>query len=359
MNAALARWHRQISSKHKKPWCLQLLQLMLVPPSWCYALLVQLRNWGFDRQIFKSYRSSLPVVSVGNLAAGGTGKTPTVDWLVKGFCALGKKPAIVSRGYGGRYRDQVGLVSDGNQLRMTAEQCGDEPLLLARRNPDCPLVVARRRADGVRTIEANFAVDVIILDDAFQHRQLARNVDLVLLDAQDPFGNGWTLPAGKLRETKGALKRADALLLTRAVAPPASSILGVPTYSSCHRLSATVTHLAGSCRDISRLKDKRVFAFAGLADNHQFFQAIGQLGIFPAHTLSLPDHVDYTAELVQSIASGAAGCDLLLTTEKDAVKLTADTFDLPCYYASLDLDVSGGEELIQQICNTLWREECP
>ncbi|MBW6510042.1 MAG: tetraacyldisaccharide 4'-kinase [Desulfuromonadales bacterium] len=355
MNELLVRWHRQISSSQKKTWWLRLLQLLLVPPSWCYSLLGQLRNWGFDRQIFASYRSSLPVVSVGNLAAGGTGKTPTVDWLVKGLSAMGKKPAIVSRGYGGRYRDQVGLVSDGNQLRMTAEQCGDEPLLLARRNPTCPLVVARRRADGVRYVEANTAADVIVLDDGFQHRQLARDVDLVLLDAKDPFGNGWTLPAGKLRESKSALKRADALLFTRTSEPLTLPIGGLPSYYSHHRLSANVTRLEGSCCDIGLIKNKKVFAFAGLADNQQFFQALGTLGVFPAGTLSLPDHVVYTTELQQSIFARATGCDILLTTEKDAVKLAGNMFELPCYYVGLDLDIANGQELLRLISSILWR----
>lgn len=355
MNDSLVRWHRQISSNQKKTWWLQLLQLLLVPPSWCYAVIGHLRNWGFDRQIFKSYRSSLPVVSVGNLAAGGTGKTPTVDWLVKGLCAIGKKPAIVSRGYGGSYRQQVGLVSDGQQLLMAANQCGDEPLLLARRNPTCSLVVARRRADGVRYIEANIAADVIVLDDGFQHRQLARDVDLVLLDARDPFGNGWTLPAGRLRETRDALKRADALLLTRTTEPPTLPMDGVPSYYSTHRLSEKVTCLDGSRCDISLFKNKKVFAFAGLADNQQFFQALGTLGVLPAVTRSLPDHVDYTPELQQAIAVGATGCDILLTTEKDAVKLAANMFELPCYYVGLDLDIVNGQELLRLISNILWR----
>jgi tetraacyldisaccharide 4'-kinase len=355
VNESLVRWHRQISSNQKKPWWLQLLQLLLVPPSWCYGWVGHLRNWCFDQQIFKSYRSSLSVVSVGNLAAGGTGKTPTVDWLVKGLCAMGKKPAIVSRGYGGGYRQKVALVSDGQQLLMVADQCGDEPLLLARRNPTCPLIVARRRADGVRYIEDNLAVDVIVLDDAFQHRQLARDFDLVLLDAHDPFGNGWTLPAGKLRERKGALGRADALLLTRATETPVLSMPGVPIYYSRHRLSAKVTQLDGSSCEIDLLNDKKIFAFAGLADNQQFFESISALGVVPVAILSLPDHVDYTPDLVQSIITRANGCDLLLTTEKDAVKLAADMFELPCYYVCLHLDIVNGRDLLQLIGKILRR----
>jgi tetraacyldisaccharide 4'-kinase len=238
---------------------------------------------------------------------------------------------------------------------MTADQCGDEPLLLARRNPTCPLVVARRRADGVRYIEAKISADVIVLDDGFQHRQLARDVDLVLLDAQDPFGNGWTLPAGKLRETKGALKRADVILLTRATEASTLPMSGVTSYYSHHRLSEKATRLDGSCCDVREMNSKKVFAFAGLADNQQFFQALGTLGILPAGTMSLPDHVDYTTELRQIIAAGATGCDLLLTTEKDAVKLAGNMFELPCYYIGLDLDIVNGQELLRLISNMLWR----
>jgi tetraacyldisaccharide 4'-kinase len=130
---------------------------------------------------------------------------------------------------------------------------------------------------------------------------------------------------------------------------------GLPTYYSRHRLSENVTRLDGSCCDLSLFKNKRVFAFAGLADNQQFFQSLGALGVLPAVTMSLPDHVDYTKELQQSIAARARGCNILLTTEKDAVKLAGNMFELPCYYVSLDLDIANGQELLRLISNLLWR----
>jgi len=171
--------HRQISCSGNHPLWHHLLVALLLVPSCCYGLVIRLRNWAYDRRLIGAYRSSLPVLSVGNLAIGGTGKTPTVDWLMKKFQQQGKRPAIVSRGYGGNYTSVAAIVSDGDQIKMTADQCGDEPLLLARRNPDCPVVIARNRAEGVRKI--------------------VRDLDLVLLDATDPFGNGWTFPACKLR----------------------------------------------------------------------------------------------------------------------------------------------------------------
>ncbi len=346
-----------MSSSAPRPLGLKLLLLLLLPLSWCYSFALQLRNRAFDRKLLSSYPSSLPIVSVGNIAVGGTGKTPTVDWLVKGFAGQGKRAAIISRGYGGSYREAAAVVSDGCQMTMTADQCGDEPLLLARRNPGCPVVVARRRTEGVRYVEDHFDVDVIVLDDAFQHRRLARDFDLVLLDATDPFGNGWTLPAGKLRERKSALNRADALLLTRSTEKADLPNLRLPTFHSRHCLSSMVTDLEGTTCDVNKLNNKKVYAFAGLADNQRFFEGLSSLGIVPVRNRSLPDHVAYVPEVLRSIATEAAGCDVLLTTEKDAVKLSDNMFELPCYYVCLHLDIVEGGELMQLINRRLWRQK--
>jgi len=348
--------HRQIS--HSGPHLLwqQLLIALLVVPSCCYGLMVCLRNWVYDRHLIEIYKSRLPVLSVGNLAIGGTGKTPTVDWLVKKFNQQGQRPAIVSRGYGGKYSAAVAIVSDGHDIRMTVEQCGDEPLLLARRNPDCPVVIARNRAEGVREVEKLFDADLVILDDGFQHRKIFRDLDLVLLDAFDPFGNGWTLPAGKLRELKGALKRADILMLTRATDQISNPVAKIPTFSSCHRLSSSVNSLNGQSRNLTQLKGLRVLAFAGISDPNGFFDALRECGFTLQKTVYLPDHVEFTATVIASLNHAAKHCDLLLTTEKDFVKLKADAFDLPCYSVGLELDISDGDQLMQMINEKLWRK---
>ena len=357
MISLFARWHHQVSTSDPKPLLLKLLLLFLLPPSWCYAIIVWFRNWAYDYQLLSSYQSSLPIISVGNITVGGTGKTPTVDWLVKAFTAAGKRIAIVSRGYGGSYQQAVAVVSDGCQIMMAAEQCGDEPLLLARRNPECPIIVARQRAAGVRYVEEHLDVDVIVLDDAFQHRRLARDVDLVLLDARDPFGNRWTLPAGKLREGISALKRADVLLLTRSDSMVDLPDCSRPFFHSRHCLSLTVTALDGITCHIDELKNKNICAFSGLADNQRFLETLSEHGVVPDRFCSLPDHVVYVPETLEMISTEAAGCDLLLTTEKDAVKLAANMFELPCYYVGLHLEITDGEGLIELISHKLWRQE--
>lgn len=352
----LAPLHRQFSSSGAHPFWQQLLVFLLVVPSWCYGLVMELRNWAYDRRWIGAYKSSLSVLSVGNLAAGGTGKTPTVDWLIKKFYQQGRRPAIVSRGYGGSYRDAAAIVSDGHNIRMTAAQCGDEPLLLARRNPACPVVVARCRAEGVRKVEQLFDADLVILDDSFQHRKIDRDLDLVLLDAIDPFGNGWTLPAGKLREKKSALRRADILLLTRAGDRIPSVEPDIPTFISRHRLSTCITDLNGRSVDWNQLSGLAVMAFAGIADPNGFFTALGDCGIRLEKTLCLSDHADYTPAVIAILNQAARHCDLLLTTEKDCVKLTADMFELPCYAVGLELDVPDGDKLMHLISQTLWRK---
>lgn len=346
--------HRQANSVGPKSVTARLMTLLLLPPSWLYALVARLRASAYERHLFPVYQANLPVLSVGNLAAGGTGKTPTVDWLIKQLQQREKKPAVVSRGYGGTYRERVGVVADGQSHLMTAEQCGDEPLLLARRNPGVPVVVARRRADGIRYLERAGGVDVVILDDGFQHRAVARTLDLVLLDATNPFGNGWTLPAGMLREGKGALKRADILLLTRAQDAVTFACADKPVFFSRHQLADVACDLYGAATPLAALQHLKIAAFAGIADPESFFVALRRLGLQLETTIPLSDHVTYTPEVVQRLNVAAGGCQLLLTTEKDGSKLTPDMFSLPCYTVGMVLAIANAESLMTTITQKLW-----
>ena len=207
-----------------------LLFCLLLPLSLMYGLISWLRAVVYRQGWLPRYRARVPVISVGNLAVGGTGKTPVVDWLLKEAARQGKRVAVVSRGYGGSYKAKVGVVADGTGVCLSAAAAGDEPVLLARRNPGAIILVARKRAAGVAYATTRFAVDLVVLDDAFQHHAVERDLDLVLLDALRPFGNRWPLPAGLLREFPRALARADLLLLTRAGADPQLEPLGLPVY---------------------------------------------------------------------------------------------------------------------------------
>lgn len=305
-----------------------------------FETLSQLRAYCYDRNVLSVYRSTLPVVSVGNLAVGGTGKTPVTDYLLKLVAHKGLKPAVVSRGYGGDYSGSYALVSDGKQVLLDAQQCGDEPLLLAKRNPGTVVVVARRRADGLRYLEENFVINLVILDDGFQHMQVARDLDIVLLDSAKPFGNGYVLPAGILRERRTELARADLVLLTRyaGISLP-EDYFSAPVLRCRHRLGGQIKSLAGEVVSFDWLKEQRVVLFAGVADPLGFFQSVQKLGVEASACLTFSDHVEYGQTEIKRINEATEAGGVLLTTEKDAVKLKADNFSVTCYVSELEIDI--------------------
>ncbi|HET9481551.1 MAG TPA: tetraacyldisaccharide 4'-kinase, partial [Candidatus Polarisedimenticolia bacterium] len=180
-----------------------------------YAAAVRLRGALYDRGWIAAHRLGVPVISVGNLSAGGSGKSPMVALVAGHLARAGFRPAVISRGYGGRHAGPATVVSSGSGPLVGADVAGDEPVMLARMLPELPIVVAHRRRGGGALAIARLGARCLVLDDGFQHRSLARDLDLVLLDARQGFGNGRLLPAGPLREPPSALSRAGALILTR------------------------------------------------------------------------------------------------------------------------------------------------
>ncbi len=193
------------------------LFILLRPFAFLYSLIVQLRNTLFKWGVFRTWKSPIPVVSIGNLSAGGTGKTPLVDWIVKYYLSIGCKPAIVSRGYL-RESKGVQLVSDGQKILLGSRKAGDETAMLAWNNPEAIVVVANKRKKAVMEITRRFpqrGPSVIILDDAFQHRQIDRALNIAIINAAEPFVQAKMLPEGHLREPLKNLSRADLILLNK------------------------------------------------------------------------------------------------------------------------------------------------
>ena len=352
----LAGFHRNLVAHGAKNLRERMLLLLLLPLSFFYGGVGWIRNLCYDYNLFPIYRSSLPVISVGNLAVGGTGKTPVVDWLVKEFQKQGRHPAIVSRGYAGDFDGDVGIVSAGSGILMTADSCGDEPYLLARRNPHCPVLISKKRVDGIKALEESANVDVIILDDGFQHRAVKRDVDLVLLDSTRPLGNSWPLPAGNLREFPGSLDRADFLLLTRAGSQRPSEFMGFQVYNSYHHLANIAVSLDGDKVPVSQLQKLNLLAFAGIANPESFFTSLENIGLSLEKRLFFADHIEYQSQVVEQLSQAVGTVDALITTEKDAVKLTADMFELPCYQISMDINIDHSAELIERITKRLWSQ---
>lgn len=337
-----------------------LLWLCLAPLGVLYGALLRLRALLYHRGILTSYRAPVPVISVGNLTIGGTGKTPVVDCIVRHALLRGKRPAVISRGYGGRIRKGVALVSrgDGSGPLLAAENCGDEPFLLARRNPLAAVVVAPCRRQGIEAAIRDCGATLIILDDGFQHLAVQRDLDLLLLDARRPLGNGSVLPAGLLREPPSAHSRADLCILTRDAGLDTSAPFPALATIRCrHRLARDFVTLDGSVRNVHDLAGLHGIAFAGIAAPDAFFLGLQALGLQLNATIALDDHAAYDHETLMMLntAAATASADFFVTTEKDGVKLRHSDHSIPCYQALLELEFAPQGALEQSIDALLTR----
>lgn len=276
----------------------------------------------------------VPVISVGNLAVGGTGKTPMTIYLARLLQAQNFHPAIISRGYGGTAEKNGAIVSDGICVLADSVQAGDEPLMMARELKQTPILVGQNRYQSGLTAIEKFGCNVVILDDGFQHMNLHRDLNIVLLDAKAPLGNGFTLPRGILREPVSALMDAHAVVFTRsdltkhpiptAIAP---IVKALPHFNA--GLSAYL-HDAAHCSDpspptLADLNGKRVCLFSAIARNDDFQKTISRLGARIYHHAKFGDHHRYCRAELDHIIDTAiqTGSELLLTTEKDFARLKA------------------------------------
>ncbi|MBK7954189.1 MAG: tetraacyldisaccharide 4'-kinase [Candidatus Accumulibacter sp.] len=285
----------------------------LLPLSWVFGWLVALRRWLYHCGALRSYRLPVPLVVVGNLTVGGSGKTPLVLWLVRCLRERGWRPGIISRGYGGS-GDQVWPVDAAADCSLV----GDEPLLLARRS-GVPVFVGRNRpAAGQALLAAHPECDVIVSDDGLQHYRLQRSLELVVFDGRG-VGNGRRLPAGPLRESLGRLAEVDAVVWNgrpkKRVADAARHLPQFEMRLVGERFVAA-NGAQRSC-DADQLKGRKLHALAGIGDPNRFFRQLQALGLdFQAHPF--PDHHPYRAADLAFADDG-----VLLMTEKDAVKCGA------------------------------------
>lgn len=313
---------------------LTLYNPILAPFSLVYGLGVMCRLWAYRLGLFGRRRLPGFVVSVGNLTTGGTGKTPAVIMLAKWAQAEGKKVAVLSRGFGGRYRDQVLAVSDGNRVLADPRAAGDEPCLLAEKLPGIPVVLSRKRYRAGLFAHHRFGSDFFILDDGFQHLELKSDLAFVLLDVDRPFGNGHLLPWGPLREPIGQLHRADALILTRFNFSPSGHAAlrhmkekfpEIPVFCAGHFPERIVFPHTGQDKAPAFLEGKRVLAFAGIARPERFGETLRALGAEVAFFKAFRDHHVYKREEVQTLIQmkEAYRAQYVVTTEKDWVKVGA------------------------------------
>jgi tetraacyldisaccharide 4'-kinase len=337
-----------------------LTRKILLPFSWLYGLAVKARNLAYDRGWFRQESVGVPVLSVGNLTAGGTGKTPLVEYLVRCLIATGKHPAVISRGYGRRSSGVV-VVSDGKVVQADAALGGDEPVQIARKLGTVPVIVAEKRSVAARVAVRDLHADVLVLDDGFQHRSLKRDLNILVIDARKDLTREPLLPAGLRREPLSAIQRAGLVVLSK-VDPDAGPVRwldalseylpGSPVTSGV--VPAGIYRLADG-KDVGTpelLKDP-VLAFSGIADHAGFLRTVQSFGMTISDDVRFPDHhrFDRRDMLRLRDALRASGAALFLTTEKDAMRLEAEPQlkDLlleaaPAYVARIQVEILSGED---------------
>jgi tetraacyldisaccharide 4'-kinase len=315
-----------------------------------YAQAVGVRRRWYERHPQARRRLRRPVISVGNLSVGGTGKTPFAAHVVRWLLARGERPAILSRGYGrAERRDGVVVVSDGARVLADLATSGDEPLMLARALPGAVVAVAEDRYLAGLVAERRLGATVHVLDDGFQHLHLARDLD-VLMTAPGEIVGGRVLPFGRLRESRHAAARAHAVVVMdtdRAGAKAEAWSLGISQAAAARRVVPPA--------DAPGIP---AVAIAGIAQPTRFFESLHAAGYAIAATLAFPDHHRYTPADIDRIATARAraGASTVLTTEKDAVRLAAIAA-LPFAYATvaMTLEIDGWDDLAALIQETLAR----
>jgi tetraacyldisaccharide 4'-kinase len=318
----------------------------LSPLSRLYGKALELRAGWYASGRIVSHALPRPSISVGNLTFGGTGKTPLVEYLARRLRFEGWRPAILSRGYGRASRGVL-VVSAGEGPLVTAERGGDEPVALARSISGVIVVVGERRVEAARRA-ADLGADLFVLDDGFQHLAVARDVNLLLFDARDPFGGGSTPPRGRLREPLDAMRRADAILFTRvergapdpeAVAAIARTHPAAPIFHARFR-GAGLRDESGSPVATEALAGRRFISVCGVAEPKQFAATLAEMSLSPEERIELRDHQRYRERHVARIVRAAekTGASFLVTTEKDAVKLAGRTA-LPLLTVRLSVEI--------------------
>jgi len=350
-------WAKDFLSRPSVSPSSRFLSLPLSGPAWVYGRAQAVRRWGYRGGIARAHRAGVPVISVGNITAGGTGKTPCVEAVCRVLLADGRRPAVLSRGYGGSLQEPWGIVSDGRRLMMNAREAGDEPVLLAKRLPSVPVLVGQDRRVTAQAAVERCGAQILVLDDGFQHLRLARDLDIVTVDARDPFGNGHCFPRGLLREQPRALGDAGLILLTQTSRLDGRRIQTVltairrfnrraPILNTFHSPVELVDLGSGEVWPLARLQGLKVLAFAGIGHPETFFQILDSAGARVLEAVPFPDHHTYVPPDLAKLRSWGRlmNVQALITTEKDAVRLEDEPpGDVPVLALRIELKIREGE----------------
>lgn len=360
-----------IHGKEPKGFGLRCLVALLQVFAYVYGFLVNLKLGGYRCGIFTKKKLSCYVISLGNITVGGTGKTPTAQRLAKAIRDMGYKVVILNRGYRAKWQGEIGVVSDGVEMKMDAATAGDEAFMLAKHLPNVPVLIGPERAKTGQYAVEHFGAQVAILDDGYQHWQLERDLDVVLIDAVNVFGNGHILPRGTLREPLSHLERANVCLLTKVDQAEPGSIAyikqkiaeygkepivveSIHQPQSCIELTEWKKNIASEGSPVDIIKGKKVIALSAIGNPASFEQTLANAGAEVIEGYRFPDHHEYTAHEIEDAIEQAVrqGAEAIATTEKDAVKLpeiSESARKLPIYVVTVEVVMQQGSEQIEEL----------
>ena len=341
-------WRNLIVSKNPS-FGHKVLRSILKVLSCFYGFAVALRNWFYDKSIRKPVKVSAAVVSIGNITTGGTGKTPLVAWLCNYFTDRNIKTAVLTRGY-----------------KVKNSDFADEPAMLAKAAPKAIVIVNPNRTAGAKKAIREHNAKLLIMDDGFQHRKLARDVNIVAVDATEPFGCEKILPAGLLREPLKSFKRADAVIITRInqsqpekideIKSRISQIAPDIVFATAIHKPKSAKLIKGSQIDFKELAEKRIYAFCGIGNPNAFFQTLSEMALNIVGKKVYNDHHKYCDADIMAIHedAGYKQAQLVLTTQKDWIKtalLCIDKFEIPFAALSVELEFIDGQDKIIDLVN--------
>ena len=354
-------------SKEAHGFFLNILLGILYVFSLIYAGLVNLKLSGFSHGLFRRRKLDCFVISLGNVTVGGTGKTPTAQRLASDIRDMGYRVVILNRGYRAKWHGDVGIVSDGQRLQMTAAEAGDEAYMLAKHLPQVPVLIGAERYETGRYAIEHFGAEVAILDDGYQHWQLERDLDILLVDAVNVFGNGYILPRGTLREPISHISRADVCLMTKVDQAAEGSreyiCETVHKYNreariveSIHeprcfiRLAEWYENIGGKGIDVNAMRGRKIMAVSAIGNPASFEQTLSDIGTVIIESLRYPDHHDYSMQEMNDILQQAQslGAEAIVITEKDAVKIPNEVihagWDIPVYVICVQVTFQSGAQ---------------
>ncbi|MBR1590130.1 MAG: tetraacyldisaccharide 4'-kinase, partial [Acidaminococcaceae bacterium] len=369
--AAIIQYIFHLAHAPERPWYAFILLGLLRGLSYVYGFGARVNLWMYEAGFLPRRKLDCCVISIGNITVGGTGKTPTAQRVAMIIKDMGYRVVILNRGYRSHWDKPLGVVSDGKKIYMTSYEAGDEAYLMAKMMPGIPVVIGKNRDVTGRYAVEEMNAEVIIMDDGYQHWQLNRDLDIVLVDTLNLFGNGYLLPRGILREPLSHLDRADMFFFTKS---DQSSLLTrtslaenirqynteAPIIESIHHAKEFV-EIADWYKGIQQnpvpledLKGKKVMVFSAIGNPSSFEQNVSGCGLDILEAIRYPDHHDYGMLEMQYIGERAAElqADALITTGKDAVKIPTEFIyfnrDIPLYVMNMDIMITKNEDAFEK-----------